>query len=107
MNHTDLHAFQRDAAALPRATPLFHEQGIRGLLLHLKAGEQIPEHSTPGAITVQSLAGEAVFASGEEQITLTPGNLVSLAPCVPHRVAARQDSLLLVTVREEIRNQPA
>jgi quercetin dioxygenase-like cupin family protein len=88
-------------------TPLFHEPGIRGLLLHLRAGEQIPEHSTPGAITVQSLAGEAVFASGEAEITLTPGTLVSVSPAAPHRVAARQDSLLLVTIREEIRNQPA
>lgn len=106
MIHVALETFQRDAT-LPRSTTLFHEPGIRGLLLHLKAGEQIPEHSTPGSITVQSLKGEATFAIGEEQTMLTPGSLVSLAPAVPHRLTARQDSLLLVTIREEIRNQTA
>ena len=107
MKHTDLQTFQNDTTALARATTLFHEYGMRGLLLHLKAGEQIPEHRTQGSITVQSLKGEAIFASGEEQITLRPGSLVSLAPAVPHRVMAQQDTLLLVTVREEIRNQAA
>jgi quercetin dioxygenase-like cupin family protein len=106
MNHTDLQAFQTKSAALPRSTVLFHEPGIRGLLLHLNADEQIPEHSTPGSISVQCLQGDVIFAAGEEQITLSPGSLVSLAPAVPHRLAAQQDSLLLVTIREEIRNQP-
>jgi len=107
MNHTDLQAFQADTAALPRSTILFHEPGLRGLLLHLKPGEQIPDHSTPGSITVQCLKGEVIFSSGEEQTTLTPGRLISLAPAAPHRLAAWQDSLLLVTLREENRNQPA
>ncbi len=107
MKHTDLQAFQLDTAALPRSTNLFHEPGLRGLLLHLKAGEELPEHSTPGTITVQSLKGEVVFASGEEQNTLTPGSLISLAAGAPHRVSAQQNSLLLVTIREEIRNQAA
>lgn len=107
MNHTDLQSFQSEMTTLARATTLFQEHGMRGLLLHLKAGEQIPEHRTPGSITVQSLKGEAIFASGEEQITLRPGSLISLAPAVPHRVSAQQETLLLVTVREEIRNQPA
>jgi hypothetical protein len=52
--HTDLQTFQREAAALPRATTLFHEDGMRIVLLHLKPGEQLAEHSTPGRISVQS-----------------------------------------------------
>jgi quercetin dioxygenase-like cupin family protein len=107
MKHTDLQAYQIDTTALPRSTALFHEPGLRGLLLHLKAGEELPEHSTPGAITVQCVKGEVVFASGEEQNTLTPGSLISLAAGAPHRASAQQDSLLLVTIREEIRNQAA
>lgn len=105
MNYIDLQAFQLVTAALPRSTALFREAGMRGLLLHLYAGEEIPEHCTPGSITVQSLRGEVIFAAAGEENTLRPGCLVSLAPGVPHRVAAQQDSLLLVTIREEIRNQ--
>ena len=107
MKHTDLQAFQNDTTALARATPLFQEHGLRGLLLHLKAGEQIPEHRTQGSISIQSLKGEAIFSSGEEQVTLRPGSLISLAPAIAHRVTAQQDTLLLVTIREEIRNQSA
>ena len=107
MKHTDLQAFQHDTAELPRSTTLFQEPGLRGLLLHLKKGEQIPEHSTPGSIAVHCLKGEVIFASGDEEITLRPGGLVSLTPAAPHRLAALQDSLLLVTIREEIRTPAA
>ena len=107
MNQTDLQALQHDTGALPRSTTLFQEPGLRGLLLHLKTGEQIPEHSTPGSIAVHCLKGDVIFASGEEEITLRPGGMVSLPPAAPHRLAALQDSLLLVTIREEIRTRAA
>jgi quercetin dioxygenase-like cupin family protein len=107
MNHIDLQKFQADPAALPRSTALFREPGLRGLLLHLKQGEEIPEHSTPGAITVHCLKGEVIFTAADERTSLVPGRLISLASAVPHRLTAQQDSLLLVTIREEIRNQAA
>lgn len=103
MNHTDLHAFLDDTAELTRTTTLFHETGLRALLLHLKMGEQIPEHQTRGAIAVQCLKGEAIFSSGAEQVVLGPASLVSLAPATPHRVLAQQETVLLVTVSEQIR----
>jgi quercetin dioxygenase-like cupin family protein len=107
MRHTDLCAFLSNTEGLARATTLFQEGGLRGLLLHLKAGEQIPEHQTRGAITVHCLKGEAMFWSGDEQVALRPASLISLAPAVPHRVAAQGDTLLLVTVWEQIRDNSA
>ncbi len=107
MKQTDLGTFLSAADRLPRATTLFQESGLRGLLLHLKAGEQIPEHQTRGAITVHCLQGEATFGSGEEQATLRPASLISLAPATPHRVMAQQDTLLLVTVGEQVRDPSA
>lgn len=103
MTHANLHPFLSDTAALPRTTTLLHENGLRTLLLHLKAGERIPEHQTRGAITVHCLKGEAVFLSGDERIELGPALLISLAPGVPHSLVAQQDTLLLVTVSEQIR----
>src|SRR3954452_7623906 len=107
MTHADLHSFLSDTLGLGRTTTLFRENGLRTLLLHLKAGEQIPEHQTRGAITVHCLQGEATFWSGEEQATLRPASLISLAPAAPHRVVAQGDTLLLVTVWEPIRDKPA
>ncbi|MDQ2776735.1 MAG: hypothetical protein M3Y57_17720 [Acidobacteriota bacterium] len=103
MTQTDLHPFVSDSAGLARTTPLSRENGLRTLLLHLNAGEQIPEHQTRGAITVHCLKGQATFVSGDERAELRPALLISLAPEMPHRVVAQQDTLLLVTVSEYIR----
>ncbi len=103
MNHADLQPFISDTAGLARTTTLFRENGLRTLLLHLKAGEQIPEHQTRGAITVHCLKGEAIFSSGDERVEVRPALLISLAPGIPHSVVAQQDTLLLVTVSEQIR----
>src|SRR6478752_7444016 len=102
MMHVNLQDFLGDTAKLPRTTTLLRENGLRTLLLHLKAGEQIPEHQTRGAITVHCLKGEATFLSGDERAELRPNLLLSVAPGIPHSVAAQQDTLLLVTISEQI-----
>ena len=107
MKHADLNPLFSDAASLGRSTILFHEDGLRGLLLHLKAGERIPEHQARGAISVHCLKGEAAFSCGDVQVTLRPASLVSLPAAHAHGVAAIQDTLLLVTIREQMRDEPA
>ena len=102
MTHTDLHSFLSDTAGLGRTTTLFRENGLRMLLLHLKAGEELPEHQTRGAISVHCLKGEAIFSSGDERAELRPDLLLGVAPGKPHSVAAQQDTLLLVTISEQI-----
>ena len=103
MTQTDLHAFVSDSLGLSRTITLSRDNGLRTLLLHLKAGEQIPEHQTPGAITVHCLKGQATFVSGDERAELSPALLISLAPEISHSVFAQQDTLLLVTMSEHIR----
>ncbi|MDQ2712124.1 MAG: cupin domain-containing protein [Acidobacteriota bacterium] len=105
MNQTDLLSFSGGTAGLGRTTMLLRENGLRTLLLHLKAGEQIPEHQTRGAITVHCLKGEAIFQSGDERVQLRPALLFSLAPGTPHSVVAQQDTLLLVTISEQIQSE--
>jgi quercetin dioxygenase-like cupin family protein len=102
MTHVDLQSFLSDASRLARTTTLFREKGLRTLLLHLKAGEQIPEHQTRGAISVHCLGGHATFVSRDERTELKPALLISLAPEMPHSVVAHQDTVLLVTISEHI-----
>lgn len=73
------------------------------MLLHLNAGEHIPEHQARGAITVHCLAGKGTFVAGEEQMDLLPGVLLSVPGSKSHSVAAAQSEelLLLVTVSEQ------
>ncbi len=105
MNRVDLEKFLSDTPALGRSTTVLQEPGLRTLLLHLKPGENIPEHQARGAITVQCLKGEAMFASGAEQVTLTLASLISLPPGAPHSLTAQQDTLLLVTMCEQVRDK--
>ena len=104
MTSADLETIRANTAPFPRTTALFREPGLRTMLLHLKAGENIPEHQTRGAILVHCLTGRGVFAAGEDRTELRPGILVSVPPSAPHSVAAAADEelLLLVVISEQV-----
>jgi quercetin dioxygenase-like cupin family protein len=109
MTQADLQEFlNKPAAALPRTTTLFREAGLRGLLLHLNAGERIPEHQTRGAIMVQCLAGKGAFLIAGDRVELRQGLLISVPPAVSHSVMAAGDEhlLLLVAVSEPTTPEP-
>lgn len=100
MKQTDLSRYTADFASLPKATTLLREEGLRCFLLHLKASEEMPEHKTHGAITVQCLQGHALFIEGQDEVELVSGVVISVAGGVQHSVMARSDSLMLVTVSD-------
>lgn len=66
--------------------------------LVLPAGTGMPEHSVPGAITVQCLEGEAVVTTVSRRCELRTGQLVMLPENERHAVRALTDASLLVTV---------
>jgi quercetin dioxygenase-like cupin family protein len=101
MNHIDLNSYFADMSSLPRSTTLLREDGLRCLLLHLKPGEEIPEHQTRGAITVHCLTGQSTFLANADRADLVPHSLISVPAGTPHSVRAQQETLLLVTVSEQ------
>jgi quercetin dioxygenase-like cupin family protein len=98
MTQADLEKFRNNAPGLPRSTTVFHEAGLRTLLLHLKAGEKIPEHQTRGAIVVHCVGGRGSFSVGGEQTELREGVLISVPASVPHALAANEHEELLILV---------
>ncbi|HLH04561.1 MAG TPA: cupin domain-containing protein [Bryobacteraceae bacterium] len=98
MPQIDLQQYLVDSDSLPRATTLFREAGLRALLLHLEPGEGIPEHRTPGPISVHCISGEGTFVSDGDSIALRPGVLISLAGSVAHSVAAGEQKHLVLIV---------
>lgn len=72
------------------------------VLFHLKAGEQLPEHKTRGSISVECLAGDCTLEAVGESVEIAPAVLVGLPPGAPHSVSARTDTLLLVTISEQV-----
>jgi uncharacterized protein (DUF2249 family)/quercetin dioxygenase-like cupin family protein len=80
------------------AQVLMNQPDFRVLLLCLRAGQQVPEHSAAGNITVHAITGNAIFYDGDQPCDMTAGTIVQLAPGRPHRVEAVTDSALLVTL---------
>ena len=87
-----------------RANPkmLVGEPGQRIVLLCLRAGQSLPEHSNQGIVTVQNITGHATFYDGGEPCEMFPGMLVRLAAGRAHRVEAHQDTALLVTITRRL-----
>ncbi len=102
MHQFDLNALLSDFSSSPRSTTILRANGLRCLLLHLKTGEEIPEHQARGAITVHCLNGDVRFSAGEDIVQLRPGLLIGLDPASPHALVAQEESLLLVTISEPL-----
>jgi uncharacterized protein (DUF2249 family)/quercetin dioxygenase-like cupin family protein len=77
---------------------LANEPEMRLVLLCLRAGQQVPEHSANGIIMVQCITGHATFYDGTEACEMFAGTLARIGAGRPHRVEAHQDAVLLVTM---------
>lgn len=80
------------------ARTLVKEGPLRVTLVALAAGGAIAEHGADGPITVHVLAGRIHFRAGEDEWTLEPGDLLSLAAGVPHAVESADGAEFLLTV---------
>ena len=77
---------------------LLKTPNLQLMRLVLSAGQSVPEHSVPGAITVLCLEGEAVITTPLRSCHLGAGRLVMLDGGEPHAVRAVADASLLVTI---------
>jgi quercetin dioxygenase-like cupin family protein len=64
----------------------------------LPAGQGLPQHAVPGAITVQCIEGQAAVITPGRRCELSAGQLVMLRGGEPHAVQAVSDTSLLVTL---------
>ena len=86
MTQANLHDLVSNRAGLSRTTTLFREPGLRTFLLHLKAGERMPEHQTRGAITIHCVGGKGTFSAAQDEVELRSGVLISVPPALLHSV---------------------
>lgn len=77
---------------------LIEDPIMRVVLVSLRSGQGLPEHAANGLVTVYSVSGRALFYEGTECCDIVPGTLIRLAPGRPHRLEAKEDSRLLVTM---------
>jgi len=96
----EIQRFQPDPASASgrRSEILIKRDDLRVLLVTMRAGAELAEHSAPGTITIHALSGELIVEVDGEENPLPAGSLVSLASGVRHAVRARTDGAFLLTI---------
>jgi quercetin dioxygenase-like cupin family protein len=71
--------------------------GIQLFLLYVRAQGNVPAHKVAGAITVQTIVGNARLTAETASYDLPEGSMVCVAGGVPHELFAETETVLLVT----------
>jgi quercetin dioxygenase-like cupin family protein len=88
----------RESEAGRRAETLIKADGLRVVLVTMRAGISLHEHTAPGPITIHALRGRfGVTFDGQER-EIGPGDLVSLAAGVRHAVTTVEAGAFLLTI---------
>jgi quercetin dioxygenase-like cupin family protein len=80
------------------AKTLVKYDGLRIVLIALKARSTIPEHHAEGQISIQSVVGHILVRAQGRTFELQPGGLLVLDHGLPHDVEAMEESAFLLTI---------
>lgn len=94
----EIDRFVPDGASGRRSETLVKTNDLRVVLVTMRAGTLLQEHSAPGTTTMQPLSGRFVFTAEGVDHEIAPGNLISAAPGVRHVVQAIEDGAFLLTL---------
>jgi quercetin dioxygenase-like cupin family protein len=70
---------------------------MRAAVIALAAGAELAEHESPPAATLYVVTGRVTLRAGEQEWSLTAGQLVPIPPA-RHSVQAHEDAAILLTV---------
>lgn len=93
LNLNDLVEFN-EQKFLPKV--ILNQPGFRLVLLNLRAGQSVPEHSTSDRVAVYALSGHITFYGDQTATELHAGEILWIDGGVRHRLDAHRDSSLLV-----------
>lgn len=71
---------------------------LRVVLVTMRAGTQLHEHTAPGVITMHGLRGRLVVTVGDREQELAAGDLIALEDETRHAVRAIDDGAFLLTI---------
>jgi uncharacterized protein (DUF2249 family) len=75
---------------------LVNDPEYRMVLLNLRKGQSVPEHSNQAVVTVYALVGHITFFEGRESCELRAGEVVRIDAGLAHHLEAHEDSALYV-----------
>ncbi len=77
---------------------LIAEPALRVVLFGFAAGQELTEHKTPMAATIQIIAGEGTLVLGEDTLPAQAGDLFYMQPNLAHSVKAETALTMLLTM---------
>jgi len=80
------------------AKTLIKYDSLRVVLVALKAGKSLAQHSTLGRVSIQVLSGHVEIKAAERTFNLRAGGLLALDTKLPHDVRALKESAVLLTI---------
>ena len=83
------------------AVTLYKGEGLRVVLVAMRAGTTIPSHRADSPISLQVIEGVLKFSADAQTVTLRQGQLLILHAGMPHAVEAVEESVFLLTVATE------
>jgi quercetin dioxygenase-like cupin family protein len=76
---------------------------LRVVLLAFERGARIEEHQTKGRLSLHLLEGRIALRLAAQEVELSAGCLLEIAPGLPHDVEALEPSSLLLTIAWPVR----
>jgi len=96
-----LRAETKSGANGHRQITLLHHGPVRLLLFAFDEGGRMPQHRAPGWVTIHVLRGLLRVRTPEGEHVIQEGQILALAPDIPHDVDAVDDSDMLLGVYPE------
>ena len=81
-----------------RAETLIKTDQLRVVLVTMREGSHLQEHSAPGPITIQALQGRFTVSIEQDKQDLPEGGLIAIAPGVRHSVRSIEAGAFLLTI---------
>lgn len=81
-----------------RQETLYHRRGLTMALFTFDRFTHLAEHRANGVVSIHVLRGRLKISAGDKAHELQMGQMLILAPNVPHAVSAEEESEMLVTV---------
>jgi quercetin dioxygenase-like cupin family protein len=94
MERWHIPSIEADGRREPRV--LFSCPEARAVVIDLRDGEQLGEHSVHERAVLQVVGGRVSVAAGAETATCEPGTLITFAPGERHAVTANGDARVLL-----------
>lgn len=87
-----------DSSAGRRAETLLKHGQLRVVLITMRAGAELAEHTAPGPITIQPLRGRFQVTTSVDAHELAPLQLIAIETGARHAVRALEDGAFLLTI---------